>query len=65
MSSIVLFNYLIIYNLIGLKQMTLDCGHMPDTVFPDDFLSQKAWEGLQSSREMLPSEELILVYSTF
>tara|TARA_B110000037_G_scaffold75333_1_gene90301 strand:+ start:1026 stop:1163 length:138 start_codon:yes stop_codon:yes gene_type:complete len=45
--------------------MTLDCGHMPDTVFPDDFLSQKAWEGLQSSREMLPSEELILVYSTF
>jgi len=38
---------------------------MPDTVFPDDFLSQKAWEGLQSSREMLPSEELILVYSTF
>ena len=39
--------------------------NMPDTVFPDDFLTQKAWEGLQGSREMLPSEELTLVYSTF
>jgi hypothetical protein len=39
--------------------------NMPATVPPDDFLTQKAWEGLQNSREMFPSEELTLVYSTF
>jgi hypothetical protein len=32
---------------------------------PDDFLTQKAWEGLTESREMLPGEELTLIYSTF
>tara|TARA_B100001029_G_C14934643_1_gene379677 strand:+ start:628 stop:771 length:144 start_codon:yes stop_codon:yes gene_type:complete len=31
----------------------------------DEFLRKKATEGLQASREMLPSEELTLVYSTF
>ena len=31
----------------------------------EDFLTQKAWEGLSSSREILPSEELTLIYSTF
>ena len=31
----------------------------------DDFLTRKSWEGLQNSREMLPAEELTLVYSTF
>ena len=31
----------------------------------DEFLRRKATEGLQASREMLPSEELTLVYSTF
>jgi len=28
-------------------------------------LSQKALEGLTNSREMLPGEELTLIYSTF
>ena len=32
---------------------------------PDDFLTQKAWEGLTESREMFPGEELTLIYSTF
>jgi len=32
---------------------------------PDDFLGKKAWEGLLNSREMLPAEELTLIYSTF
>ena len=31
----------------------------------DDFLGQKAWSALLESREMLPAEELTLVYSTF
>ena len=31
----------------------------------DDFLTNKAWEGLEKSREMLPAEELTLIYSTF
>ena len=31
----------------------------------DEFLRKKAAECLQASREMLPSEELTLVYSTF
>ena len=35
---------------------TLDIG--------DDFLTRKSWEGLQNSREMLPSEELTLLYTT-
>jgi hypothetical protein len=30
-----------------------------------DFLSRKLWEGLENSRDMLPAEELTLVYSTF
>ena len=33
--------------------------------FPEDFLSQKALNGMQNSREMMPAEELTLVYSTF
>ena len=37
----------------------------PANQIPDDFLSQKAWEGLTNSREMLPGEELTLIYSTF
>ena len=40
-------------------------GAAPAPEIPDDFITQKAWEGLQNSREMLPSEELTLVYSTF
>ena len=39
--------------------------NIPETKFPDDFLSQKALEGMQNSREMMPAEELTLVYSTF
>ena len=31
----------------------------------DDFLGQKAWSALLDSREMLPAEELTLIYSTF
>ena len=31
----------------------------------DDFLGQKAWSALLDSREMLPAEELTLMYSTF
>ena len=31
----------------------------------DDFLGQKAWSALSDSREMLPAEELTLIYSTF
>ena len=31
----------------------------------DDFLAKKAWEGLNNSREILPAEELTLIYSTF
>ncbi len=30
-----------------------------------DFLSRKLWEGLENSRDILPAEELTLVYSTF
>jgi len=32
---------------------------------PEDFLGKKAEEALLSSREMLPAEELTLIYSTF
>ncbi len=32
---------------------------------PEDFLENKSWEALINSREMLPAEELTLVYSTF
>ena len=32
---------------------------------PEDFLGKKAWDALLNSREMLPAEELTLVYSTF
>ena len=32
---------------------------------PADFLSKKNWEGLRSSRDMMPAEELTLIYSTF
>ena len=31
----------------------------------EDFLSKKAWSALLESREMLPAEELTLIYSTF
>ena len=40
-------------------------GVAPAPEIPDDFLTQKAWEELQNSREMLPPEELTLIYSTF
>ena len=39
----------------------------PDTnynLIEDEFLRQKAIEGLQNSREMLPAEELTLIYTT-
>ena len=39
----------------------------PDTTYnliEDEFLRQKAIEGLQNSREMLPAEELTLIYTT-
>ena len=39
--------------------------NIPDLEVGDDFLTQKSWEGLQESREMLPAEELTLIYSTF
>ena len=39
--------------------------NMPSTDLAEDFLTKKAWEGLQSSRKMLPAEELTLIYSTF
>ena len=38
---------------------------IPEISFPDDFVSQKALEGMRNSREMMPAEELTLVYSTF
>ena len=31
----------------------------------EDFLGKKAWNALLDSREMLPAEELTLIYSTF
>ena len=39
--------------------------NMKNLEIGNDFLVQKSWEGLQNSREMLPAEELTLVYSTF
>lgn len=39
--------------------------NQPEMNPSDDFLTTKAWEGLINSREMLPAEELTLVYSTF
>ena len=38
---------------------------MPVMDMPSDFLAQKAWDGLSNSRDMLPAEELTLIYSTF
>ena len=38
---------------------------MPVMDMPSDFIAQKAWEGLSNSRDMLPAEELTLIYSTF
>ena len=37
----------------------------PEMIPSEDFLETKSWEALTSSREMLPAEELTLVYSTF
>lgn len=37
----------------------------PEMLPAEDFLSTKSWEGLLNSREILPTEELTLVYSTF
>ena len=37
----------------------------PEMIPSEDFLSAKSWEGLLNSREMLPAEELTLVYSSF
>jgi len=39
--------------------------NMPEIEFAEDFLSKKAIEGMQNSREMMPAEELTLIYSTF
>ena len=36
----------------------------PAMEITEDFLTQKAWEGLSNSREMLPAEELTLIYTT-
>ena len=48
----------IAFNFMTTKkgENTLDIG--------DDFLTRKSWEGLQNSREMLPAEELTLIYTT-
>jgi|TARA_B110000483_G_C18009705_1_gene470656 hypothetical protein len=39
--------------------------NQPEMIPSEDFLITKSWEGLLNSREMLPAEELTLVYSTF
>ena len=48
----------IAFNFMTKKQ------NKPAPEIPEDFLSQKAWEGLTNSREMLPAEELTLIYTT-
>ena len=48
----------IAFNFMTKKQ------NKPTMETPEDFLTQKAWEGLSNSREMLPAEELTLIYTT-
>jgi len=48
----------IAFNFMTKKQ------NKPAIETPEDFLTQKAWEGLSNSREMLPAEELTLIYTT-
>jgi hypothetical protein len=48
----------IAFNFMTKKQ------NQPAMEIPEDFLTQKAWEGLTNSREMLPAEELTLIYTT-
>jgi hypothetical protein len=48
----------IAFNFMTKKQ------NKPAMEIPEDFLTQKAWEGLSNSREMLPAEELTLIYTT-
>jgi hypothetical protein len=48
----------IAFNFMTRKQ------NKPAMETPEDFLTQKAWEGLSNSREMLPAEELTLIYTT-
>jgi len=48
----------IAFNFMTKKQ------NKPAMETPEDFLTQKAWEGLSDSREMLPAEELTLIYTS-
>mgnify|MGYP001158572732 FL=1 len=48
----------IAFNFMTKKQ------NKPAMEVTEDFLTQKAWEGLSNSREMLPAEELTLIYTT-
>ena len=48
----------IAFNFMTKKQ------NKPAMEVSEDFLTQKAWEGLSNSREMLPAEELTLIYTT-
>ena len=48
----------IAFNFMTKKQ------NKPAMEITEDFLTQKAWEGLSNSREMLPAEELTLIYTT-
>jgi hypothetical protein len=52
----------IAFNFMTNKKMPQGLSY---NLIEDEFLRKKASEGLQASREMLPSEELTLVYSTF
>ena len=52
----------IAFNFMTKKEMPQGTEY---NIIEDEFLRKKAFEGLQASREMLPSEELTLVYSTF
>ena len=52
----------IAFNFMTKKEMPQGTEY---NIIEDEFLRKKAFEGLQASREILPSEELTLVYSTF
>ena len=52
----------IAFNFLTKKEMPQGTVY---NIIEDEFLRKKAFEGLQASREILPSEELTLVYSTF
>ena len=51
----------IAFNHMTKKTMPPDTNY---TLIEDEFLRKKAIEGLQNSREMLPAEELTLIYTT-